>query len=506
MPFLNKNKVILIDCNENEETTFFCKDKYIIKEKHKLPLEKKLELKSDEVMVLLGENWKKGAEQLEEKGYIVWKDFVPEWGFDFLRGENWFRFREIASFTDYNEKKMAEIFEYIAKYRSIWGVYGNCQSIVISKLMQNTNVLKEKYVFCEFPFVQDMKIEAEKGFHEDYMKFFSVFIYQNVSDKNNYGKKLATEDLVLKCLNKNCKTVSIPFVYFKGYFPQYIKNKRDSKLGLCPYGDRIIQDFCEMGKSTEWILERVKKEDLFSETEIQNNLDETIQELRRREEKCDIKILDWILENYQKQYLFYSPNHPTNMCFKELVRRILQYLGYQNLIIETEGIMKSDIIKCCIYPSVYKLLGLKFPMEKFRFHSKLGNEDTLEDYIKKYIEYNFPEFNDQMYQFFRTINMNDCLQLNKEKVSERMHGFFTISGRTMHLNLYLTVEAEVLNGVIMMLQKPQYAPRFGHIAALTVVPDGNTVPLFLNDKGEFKVNSALKKGTALILDTSWNIK
>lgn len=501
-----KRKVLLIQRKIKTEKHSY-RDEYEIIEQidfANIAKSEKKSLAEDEIIVI-GEDgeWYKIARVLEEKGYVVWKDFIPEWIFQIISSPTSFTFRKVSSLTGYNAKKMGEIFEYISKYKPIAGVYGNCQSIFISKIMQNTDVLKKKYIFCEFPFVQDMKEEAKKGFAQEYMKYFSLFIYQNVSVKNNYGKKLATKEFVLETLNSECEKVSIPFVYFKGYFPQHTKNTRNGNDNICPYGDTKLQMMCEDGVVTEEILKRVRKKDLFSKEEIRENLNETIEELKQREEKCDIQILDYILDNYQSEYLFYSPTHPTNLCLKELVRRICIQLGYKEFSIDLYGIAENDIVICCIYPSVREELQLSFKREKFRFNRKMGYEDTLEEYVKKYIEYNYKEFNEEICGY-RTMDIRYMLELNNKLVSERIKGSFTICGKILHINMYLNVEAEC-KGVIMKI-KQRYAPRYTHISYVCTVQDGKTFPIFLKQNGEFEINSSLKKGEIIVLDTSWSMK
>lgn len=471
----------------------------------------KLNKGKNEIFIIQGSQWKDIAKGLDVAGYVAWEDYVPEWIFYVFKSKTGFGFREIVDMTQFNESEMGDFFDFISKYKPLAAVFGNCQSIFISRLLQNTDPISKEYVFCEFPFVQDMKIEAEQGFSTNYMKFFRLFIYQNVSEKNNYGRKLATEQYVLKTLDKNCIKVSIPFVYFKGYFPQYIKNTRNGLDDICPYGDIKIQEFCEKGLSKAEIMAMAESDTFFSEEEIKKNLQETTNELKIREERCDIKILDFILENYQRKYLFYTPSHPTKECLKELVRRILNYLGYADVAVNASRVRENDIIKMCIYPAVCHKLQLSFEIDRFRFHINYGGrdsgggyDDTLQEYIEKYIEYNYPEFCENSSQFYRVKDIRYILNLDDKLVSERLKGTFTISGRTLHLCLYLNVESEILSGTIITI-KERYAPRYVHITCLHVVPSGQVAPLFLNSKGEFVVKSQFRKGSVLILDTSWEI-
>lgn len=49
--------------------------------------------------------------------------------------------------------------------------------------------------------------------------------------------------------------------------------------------------------------------------------------LKSKEKTCDIKISDFILENYKKQQLFYTPNHPAPIILKIMAKQILKKLN-----------------------------------------------------------------------------------------------------------------------------------------------------------------------------------
>ena len=110
-------------------------------------------------------------------------------------------------------------------------------------------------------------------------------------------------------------------------------------------------------------------------------------ELSKREEICEIKISDYIAENYKSKQLFFTMNHPTLALYYELITRILQYLG--NNEIEFEGeILEQDGTETPIYPSVKKVLELEFEKSKYNFNAIIGEgpfsaREWMKFYIKK---------------------------------------------------------------------------------------------------------------------------
>ena len=48
---------------------------------------------------------------------------------------------------------------------------------------------------------------------------------------------------------------------------------------------------------------------------------------KQKEEKCEVKIVDFIFENIKKHKLFLTQDHPTSFVFNEVVRQICEILN-----------------------------------------------------------------------------------------------------------------------------------------------------------------------------------
>ena len=171
------------------------------------------------------------------------------------------------------------------------------------------------------------------------------------------------------------KIVTIPNIYFDGYFPQYIRNNRNIDTdkhvsGRFPHGDRFIDEIMEnseMNPNVENILDRICMTDFLSAEKINDAIESSFEELHRREWICDLKIADYVEENFSEQQLFYSPNHPISNVMIEMTRRILNFIGFKSMtflnldkiLIEQDlnySLIGQDIP---IYPSVLNQLNLK---------------------------------------------------------------------------------------------------------------------------------------------------
>lgn len=404
---------------------------------------------SSAVFVVTGDSWKKEAEILELKGYKFGENIFSDWYDELIHEDKYCSFEEIKKYVKKDVDKVADVFEYTSKIKKIAVVYGNCQSMYLSALLQRTK-LSEEYIFCMLPWIQNIVDEKVSGFDSRYMSKISLFVYQIAKLDNAFGENLST-DLILPLLNENCIKVSVPFVYFNAYFPQYIKNKRNDDTrrgkGHVPYGDKLIQEYLENGYGIQKTAILLGKEDLYTKEQVLENYEITIKELEKREEQCDVKILDYLVENYQNQYLFYSPSHPTNLCLIEVVNRVLEYIGMAKEELSVfEGVEENDSAEMYIYPSVKKNLGLNFERKKFCLYRDNSNTplQSIEEYVQEYAKYCFPELNEDTLKQFRSINIAHMLQINESVVKERRAGVLVISGCAIQCSLYLTVIAKKL--------------------------------------------------------------
>ena len=103
-------------------------------------------------------------------------------------------------------------------------------------------------------------------------------------------------------------------------------------------------------------------------------------------------MLDFVVKNYQQQQIFYSTNHPTQNVILELAKRILKFIGIDDmnfcnldfLLDEKNSLIGQDIP---IYPKVKKILGLENSLSKFYANRYLPNWSFRENYIDFLTEY-----------------------------------------------------------------------------------------------------------------------
>jgi hypothetical protein len=238
-------------------------------------------------------------------------------------------------------------------------IYANCQRDLIKSHLELSEDFVDNYDFGAIPYhfkaIQDRFIIPEEILEQT-----GLFIYQPVSNK--YGKQ--STDYILNQLPSDCLSISFPYIYFNGYHPQFTKldshNLAQRFLNDgSNLGDSNVITLVKEGYSAEEIVKKVREDNFYSSEFVSQNIEQTLAELGRREKETDIKIADFVQQNYQKQYLFYIPPHPANLIGFYVVNQILEKLAFKQLS-KPHPVEQLVGVRLPIYPSVIQTLKLDF--------------------------------------------------------------------------------------------------------------------------------------------------
>ena len=280
-------------------------------------------------------------------------------------------------------------------------IYGNCQTAYIKKcLLENPEFSKiyEQVFTKKVHRIQPHEIpELEAMISE-----IDLFIHQTVSDNYRNMPSLGTAYLKSR-LKPDCKVISFPVAYFTGYHPEmiYLKplNSQPIKEDIYNYHDfNILSGFYE-GKSIEDIVNEIFHESFYSIAYVKNNLEFTLGELAKREVNLDVKLSQFIKDNYQYLNLFNTINHPHHPIIAYFVNRILEILGLGTQYTKSEIIKNQYSLEYNnyfpVYPSVQKILDIQF-QNKLAYKFQNINYSVY-DAIKKL--YKFYDNNQELVEF-----------------------------------------------------------------------------------------------------------
>lgn len=253
-------------------------------------------------------------------------------------------------------------------------LYGNCQlSFVYEYLKANFPHKYEYHLITNY-----LVIEGKMSFPVEIAKQADLFIYQPLNGHGEYD----TDYIKSNYLKNSCQLISSPYLYFLGYFPDYIQDPRNKDTitpqipyGIFPYGSQRLIDLITEGKSVPQIIEQSYGDDFIPKNLIFEKLHQSLSILRNKETMTDIKLADFIEHNYQKHHLFYSVNHPTNFLLKAYIKQILRKMNLSTKKIKNNPFFHKEFFtnwtNGIIYPCVAKTLNLEFDISHVTYRDKL---------------------------------------------------------------------------------------------------------------------------------------
>lgn len=267
--------------------------------------------------------------------------------------------------------------------------YGNCHTESIIKFLRNNNEFTKEYEIYDIPQIQNIKNKL--FFSSIIFKKCDLFIHQSIRENNRYGSDFSSKNIIRK-LKKECNIISMPNIYQlpKFFFPQYYNSEEIRfKKSTYFFRDRIIDDLYFKGGNINQIYEKYMDKNLYNKEKLDNEYHNFIKKVKSREKDWDIKVSDFIIENFNKKNLFYDPNHPTTTFFKHVYLEILNILKIKDtsLLNYSQVIRNSDLYQMPICLSIIKNFELKFEIIELRVTGRkvFSGKMLLKEYISQYI-------------------------------------------------------------------------------------------------------------------------
>ena len=193
-------------------------------------------------------------------------------------------------------------------------IYANCQGrgieAVLSRFLEDAGRPHRFIVFENYTLLQSQAIDLDAVRNAD------VFIYQPINDK--YGE--ASTSYLLAQLKEDCISIAFPYVYNDAFWI-FVHEGHNFK------GREAIDALRAEGRSILEVLTMYQQCEIdFQQT---SRFQRSILLLKEKERACDVTISDFILDEFKKQKLFFTQNHPTTAVFVHLVNQMLPMLGFK---------------------------------------------------------------------------------------------------------------------------------------------------------------------------------
>lgn len=256
-------------------------------------------------------------------------------------------------------------------------IIGICQLNAIAQILKNNAIFNTLYDEIIIHVIFQLSELEMTNILQNIVPSMDLILSQPVS-KNYKNSNIYSTFMLKSFIKPGTKHLIITNCYFTGYDPlpfQLVQENGDilnhhtTYYPLLSFNSILANDYISASKN--WCNPKA-----YTKKIIQNNLQQSLQELEKREDRVfdenydiDIKIADFIKNNYQDFYLFHTYNHPTNIILIEITKRILTKLKLPIILNNNYTEFLGDIsLPPC--PAVYINLECKFPYPLFVFNNK----------------------------------------------------------------------------------------------------------------------------------------
>ncbi len=214
----------------------------------------------------------------------------------------------------------------------------NCHGGVMKKQLNNCNYIKNNYDIHTIQIYHYIPQRYDKEeFPSDVINLLhnaDVLIIQQLRSDRGW---LNTKNTI-KLVNEKCKVIKIPHYTFSGYwYPYDLLNDTNFEPN-----DAYVNNL--------FLNEKDK---------VKEHLENELNHIKELDELSDIKMYDFVKNNYKKERLFFSRRYPMSAFFYPMCKEILKILNIKDIMKPTfSGYANNHNYP--ILPSIYDILELTF--------------------------------------------------------------------------------------------------------------------------------------------------
>ena len=276
-----------------------------------------------------------------------------------------------------------------------YSLIGNCQCIHLNTFLKTNSHFMSEYSYIDIkPIYLSNKNEIDL-INDLVLPQLDLLIIQPVKDNfKNYYKY--SSKYILTKINKNCKVIMFPSLYFKGYFPN-VFNYDIEHINISVHDKNLIKIF-KMTEDKKSFLKKcediINSDDFYNKIEVINNIKGSLFILRIKEEKAKlkydsvhfIKVSDYIESHFQKALLFYSLNHCSKHIYRFLSDKILEYLKITKMSYDINLDPQKNAENMILYNSVKKQINPNIEDDI------LAQRGIITNNLREYLEFHYDKY------------------------------------------------------------------------------------------------------------------
>lgn len=266
----------------------------------------------------------------------------------------------------------------------------NCYGRGVCQYLESCRHFSE--IYCIHP-IAPVHANMEKRITEELLRRADVFIHQDIRADNRVAYELSDE-YNRQFLKSDCLDITVPNLVGMG---NWMYPTQDGVGKLVHTSDGII---------SVWYRDRILHEayQIYGEDSLERyvsfyehyKLDENVieveftrcwEKMRERERNWDVKITDYIFDNYRTIPCMVDCDHPSKYVMYEIGRRIAEIMGIDDVVdlncYEPQLGLPTPVLRC-----VADYYGLKWKIPNDRQKNLLlgySTDNDLEEYVKEYL-------------------------------------------------------------------------------------------------------------------------
>lgn len=275
-------------------------------------------------------------------------------------------------------------------------LYGNCQTMYLGRLLGGLDDLNDDYRFVvAFNHAQPGDERAPAVADEDLEDV--ALVVRQYERRTDNPAWLAIEER----LPANCPVVRFPSFLLRSPWPFECLEPRERHDPMYPSwkrypnGDLIGLQIAETGLTGPLAVAAYMDLSEREMPDLQQRLQEDTDLMRLYDAHCDVKLTDYVLENFRQQPIFWTYNHVSAPAMRELARRVLDQvrpvIGGRAARAERclDAAMDFDGVgghQVPVHPLVAEALGLSWcpPGRRYQWATQ---QWAYHEYIERYIDY-----------------------------------------------------------------------------------------------------------------------
>jgi FkbH-like protein len=271
-------------------------------------------------------------------------------------------------------------------------IYGNCQGAVLNGLTTRLRAIYEDFeVFHLLGHVPEEQAKLADPILDD-----AVLLWEQYDERASVPMR----DELRERVGPNCRRLVYPSLSMFSLWPFNWPDTRNHPeprfpFGRYPYdGDSIAIEIAKDGLTGEKAFERYMEMSRQRLRNLGGQFDRDVEQLRRRDSFSDIRMADYVLDNYRKNRMFFTWGHVAGQAVKEIAVKLLA---------RSHDILNADLSRLednmsalpigiddfwmPIHPDVAAWHKLDFAQGEDTLYNIYGNWWTFKEFMIKYIEY-----------------------------------------------------------------------------------------------------------------------